>query len=94
MTPALGPSQIAILAWLKEHPDSTSRDVGKALYDTTSICSPQNNRHLYPHDLPRVVKDSDKARWASRILQNLKKRGLVEFTDSNNPKWHVVEEKL
>jgi hypothetical protein len=93
MIPALGPSQTAILAWLKEHPGSTSREVGVALYDTVSSCSPQNNRHLFPNDPPlRAARDSDKAQWASRILQNLKKRGLVGFSDINNPKWKVVEE--
>jgi hypothetical protein len=84
MTPALGPSQIAILAWLKEHPDSTVSEVGDACYRVSyygkrGSCSDlQQNKRF-------------RAKWASRILQKLKKRGLVGFSDINNPKWKVVE---
>jgi hypothetical protein len=89
MIPALGPSQTAILAWLKEHPGSTSREVGMALYDQTSSCSLKNCSDRDYHLSSRIVRDSDRALWASRILQKLKRRGLVDLSDYNNPHWSV-----
>ena len=66
----LGTSQKAVFDWLKDHPNSTSQDVGDAIYDTTSSCAIG-----YPHEW-----SIDKVRrlWAAKLLSILVKKGLVE----------------
>ena len=69
----LGKSQRAVFDWLKDHPNSTSQDVGDAIYDTTSGCAIG-----YPHEWP-IVKV--RRFWAAKLLYILVKKGLVERVD-------------
>jgi len=69
----LGTSQKAVFDWLKDHPNSTSQDVGDAIYDTTSGCAIG-----YPHEWP-IVKV--RRFWAAKLLYILVKKGLVERFD-------------
>jgi hypothetical protein len=77
----IGESQKAILDWLKEHPQSTVSEVGDACYKI-SYYGRQGGAALPEHKRIR-------ARWASKILIALKKRGLACYSDINNPKWFV-----
>ena len=67
MTRRLGKSQKAVLDWLriKEYP-VTAREVGAALYDTTSFYGGKS-----------LTRAGVKTAWAKRILQALCARGLV-----------------
>jgi hypothetical protein len=74
----LGPSQKAILAWIKDHPRSSTEDIGNALYDITSMCA-QGNTH------------PNRQRWALRILHKLKQDILVE-SHGGETVWEITEE--
>ena len=74
-----------VLSWLKEHPESTAREIGDAcfkfsLHGKTGHCAKPRHQTM-------------RARWASRILIALKKGGLVRYKDINapHPKWSAVE---
>jgi len=80
----LGPSQKAVLKWIREHPESKAQEVGDALYD--EVC--ETNRYGGYGDLKSTEKQLHR-RWASRILQRLKKLGLV-IDDMNQEKWSAT----
>lgn len=82
----LGTSQMAVLAWLKAHPNAKSQEVGDALYDKTSMTAAP----FYAEGITTPRKQL-RARWASRILQGLKKKGLVNVDDYNDPHWFVTK---
>jgi hypothetical protein len=83
----LGKSELTVLAWLKRHPASKAQEVGDALYDTTSGCAKQ------PADVTITPRKRLRASWASKVLQRLKKRGLANIDDYNDPKWSVTKAK-
>lgn len=72
MKKKLGRSQKVVYDWLKDHPESTAREVGKALYDKTSSCS----GGLYGPTIWPIEKV--RRSWASKLLIELRKKGCVE----------------
>lgn len=74
-----------ILSWLKEHPGSTAREVGDACF--------KHSLHGKTGHCAKPQHCSFRARWASKILQALKKQGLVRYEDINarHPKWSIVK---
>lgn len=77
----LGNAQKIVTDWLKDHNGATSAEVGDACYKFSYYgkqggCSDPEHRKY-------------RARYASKILQNLKKRGIV--TVSVDGKWYLLE---
>lgn len=78
---SLGASEKAVLEFLRAHPNSRSREVGLSLY--TIVRTKRGNRET---TRKIVVIQSE---WASKLLQKLKKRGLVQYNNSIHPRWSV-----
>jgi len=67
----IGPSQQAVLAWLKEHPSSTPQEIGDALYETVSSFPWKNQGWSEEHARNKRLL------WAKRVCRTLKKRALI-----------------
>ncbi len=66
----LGPSQRKVLEYIRNHPHCTARDVGKALYDSTSSCAARGSTR-------RGSREQLTTHWATEMVRQLKLKGHV-----------------
>lgn len=93
--PKLGKSQKAVFDLLKSDGPKTAQDVGDTLYEKTSSCFMGKDAHNGGY---RMGGSSSPARirmtWASKLLGELAKKGLVAYGNSGNTKtWYVIPKK-
>ena len=79
-----GSSEKAVFDYVKNHPDCASRDIADALYSKVSLYGRKGR--TFKRD-PTLIKRE----WASKLLQKLKKKGLVYYPHMNIPKWRVTK---
>ena len=75
-------AELAVFNYVKDHPDCKSSEIADALYETICI----NGRH---HKTFKRNPILIKREWASKLLQKLKKKGLVYYPHINQPRWRV-----
>lgn len=72
----------AVFEYVKNNPKCKSAEVADALYDT--ICRNGRLKKTFKRN-PSIIRNE----WASKILQKLKKKGLVDYPHVNLPRWSV-----
>jgi hypothetical protein len=75
MPRSLGRSQQKVLNYVKTHPLCTVKQVGEALYDTTSSCAARGSSCGWP-------KEKLTHHWAGEVVRQLKKKGLIRGPDA------------
>lgn len=86
----LGTSQKAVFDHLKEYCPLSAQQIGDALYTKTSSCAQYGNGtgsmggRTPPEEIRRM--------WASKLLNELKKKGFVDFVKADNEKfWRITK---
>ena len=76
MTRKLGRSQQKVLDYIKEHPGTTTKEIGTALYDSTSSCA--NWEHT------EWPKEKIRYRWAANIVRKLGTYHLIRIEEAQD----------
>lgn len=87
----LGSSQKAVINFMKDCCPITASRIGDAIYEKTSCCASEGNGtgSMGGKATPEEIRRN----WATKLLNELKKKGLVEFTKVAGDRFWTLTKK-